>query len=92
MAAASRPRSTERLIVALDLAEVAQTHDQCLKTLGLAPLSRWPIARGACHDVDDGRRLIDSYHCSRYNTQTGRLTEAMFCEVVGKIRCWLDAT
>jgi uracil-DNA glycosylase len=31
-------------------------------------------------------RLIDSYHCSRYNTQTGVLTEAMFREVIGAAR------
>lgn len=40
----------------------------------------YPFAHGACHDL--GRLiLIDSYHCSRYNTNTGRLTPAMFEDV-----------
>ena len=67
-----------------------QAHDQCLKTLGLAPLSRWPFAHGACHNLDDGRLLTDSYHCSRYNTQTRRLTEEMFRSVLAAIRQHLD--
>jgi uracil-DNA glycosylase len=35
--------------------------------------------------------LLDSYHCSRYNTQTGRLTERMFASVVRTARARLDA-
>jgi uracil-DNA glycosylase family 4 len=34
------------------------------------------------HELPDGRRLVDSYHCSRYNTQTRRLTTAMFQSVL----------
>jgi uracil-DNA glycosylase family 4 len=37
-------------------------------------------------------RLLDSYHCSRYNTNTGRLTESMFRAVIGDARRLLDAT
>lgn len=44
------------------------------------PLRQFPFAHGACH-VLAGRRLWDSYHCSRYNTQTRRLTEAAFMAV-----------
>ncbi|MGD8341462.1 MAG: uracil-DNA glycosylase, partial [Gammaproteobacteria bacterium] len=33
-----------------------------------------------------GRQLVDSYHCSRYNTQTGRLTAAMFEEVLARAK------
>jgi uracil-DNA glycosylase family 4 len=39
------------------------------------------FAHGAVHDLGDGRVLFDSYHCSRYNTNTGRLTPAMFRSV-----------
>ncbi len=44
-----------------------------------------PFAHGACHPVG-GRRLYDSYHCSRYNTQTRRLTPDMFRAVFTRIR------
>jgi len=40
---------------------------------------------GAIHDLPDGLMLADSYHVSRLNTNTGRLTEAMFHDVVGSI-------
>jgi uracil-DNA glycosylase family 4 len=47
------------------------------------------FAHGAEHDL--GRlRLIDSYHCSRYNTQTRRLTEEMFDRVFARARALLD--
>lgn len=39
------------------------------------------FGHGRTHRIGDGRWLVDSYHCSRYNTQTGRLTEAMFRSV-----------
>ena len=44
------------------------------------------FAHGARHVLEDGRVLYDSYHCSRYNTQTKRLTEAMFHQVFEKIK------
>ncbi|HVV95146.1 MAG TPA: uracil-DNA glycosylase [Hyphomicrobiales bacterium] len=51
---------------------------------------RWPFAHGAEHDL--GRlRLFDSYHCSRYNTNTGVLTTAMFEAVFARVRAFLDA-
>jgi uracil-DNA glycosylase len=43
------------------------------------------FAHGARHALPGGRSLHDSYHCSRYNTQTKRLTDAMFESVVGRI-------
>jgi uracil-DNA glycosylase family 4 len=43
--------------------------------------SAYPFAHGALHRLPDGFLLIDSYHCSRLNTNTGRLTEAMFHQV-----------
>jgi uracil-DNA glycosylase family 4 len=41
----------------------------------------FPFAHGRLHDLPGGPILADSYHCSRYNTNTGRLTEAMFHDV-----------
>ena len=61
-------------------------HDQCLRGLGLAPLARRPFRHGAIHAIGHGRILADSYHCSRYNTQTGRLTAAMFDAVLEGVR------
>jgi uracil-DNA glycosylase len=40
------------------------------------------FAHGAEHDLPGGVRLVDSYHCSRYNTQTRRLTGEMFRKVL----------
>lgn len=47
--------------------------------------SAYPFSHGAVHDVANGLRLYDSYHCSRYNTQTKRLTTPMFEQVFDKI-------
>ena len=47
-------------------------------------LSAFRFAHGAVHRLPGGRVLVDSYHCSRYNTQTGRLNTAMFEEVLAK--------
>jgi uracil-DNA glycosylase family 4 len=52
-------------------------HDNALKTEGLR-LADYPFAHKAEHRLPDGRILLDSYHCSRYNQNTGRLTAAMF--------------
>jgi uracil-DNA glycosylase len=55
------------------------SHDATIKTLG-GKLSAFPFAHGAQHEVA-GYRILDSYHCSRYNTNTGRLTTTMFEDV-----------
>ena len=52
-------------------------HDAVLAALG-ERRAAWPFAHGALHRLGCGRLLADSYHCSRYNTNTGRLTAAMF--------------
>jgi uracil-DNA glycosylase len=44
----------------------------------------FPFGHGAEHVLPDGRRIFDSYHCSRYNTNTGVLTTEMFEDVVGR--------
>jgi len=41
-------------------------------------LASYPFGHGHSHRLADGNLLVDSYHCSRYNTQTGRLTGEMF--------------
>lgn len=61
------------------------SHQAVLKTLKLRQAD-YKFAHGAVHTLPDGRLLIDSYHTSRYNIQTGRLTQAMFDDVVKKMR------
>ena len=48
------------------------------------------FSHAAMHELGDGVSLIDSYHCSRYNTQTGRLTPEMFDHVFAIARQWVD--
>jgi uracil-DNA glycosylase family 4 len=60
-------------------------HDAVLASLGLRR-AVYPFRHGAAHDLPAPLpRLYDSYHCSRYNTNTGRLTPAMFDAVVAGI-------
>ncbi len=56
-------------------------HDSVLAALD-EKRSAFGFSHGARHRLTAGGVLYDSYHCSRYNTNTGRLTEAMFEEVV----------
>lgn len=65
-------------------------HDSMLKTLGLRAAAA-PFGHGAVHDA--GRfRLYDSYHCSRYNTNTRVLTPEMFRSVFARVKADLAAT
>ena len=59
-------------------------HDASLMALGLRR-SHFAFAHGARHTLSHGRGLFDSYHCSRYNTNTGRLTPSMFRAVFDAI-------
>ncbi len=65
--------------VILALGTVA--HRAVIQALNLRQ-SNHPFAHGVRHDLPHGPVLLDSYHCSRYNTQTRRLTAAMFERVV----------
>lgn len=77
-------RSLPDLEIILALGRVA--HEQTLVALGLRK-STMRFRHGALHDLGNGLpALADSYHCSRYNLNTGRLTEKMFDAVVAKIR------
>jgi uracil-DNA glycosylase family 4 len=58
-------------------------HDSVLDTLGLKRRD-YPFAHGARHKLRCGLVMFDSYHCSRQNTNTGRLTPAMFETVVAE--------
>jgi len=69
--------------VVLALGSVA--HAAVLRALGLRPAD-YRFAHGAEHQLPIAATLIDSYHCSRYNTQTKRLTDAMFHAVFDAIR------
>ena len=72
-----------RLAAVLALGRIA--HDSTVTALGLKR-SAAPFLHGAVHTVRRGLTLYDSYHCSRYNTNTGVLTEEMFRDVFREIR------
>src|SRR5271169_395106 len=69
--------SDARVILALGTI----AHAAVLRACDL-PASQYRFAHAAEHRMRDDRVLIDSYHCSRYNTQTRRLTTAMFESVI----------
>jgi uracil-DNA glycosylase len=77
-----------KLTVFLALGSIA--HNAVLDALGERK-SRFRFAHGVEHGLPDGRFLVDSYHCSRLNTNTGRLTDAMFDAVVRGIARRLGA-
>jgi uracil-DNA glycosylase family 4 len=58
-------------------------HDAMLAALG-RKRSQFAFGHAAEHVLDETRHLIDSYHCSRYNTQTRRLTPKMFKDVLSR--------
>jgi uracil-DNA glycosylase family 4 len=72
-----------QLAAILALGRIA--HDSTLEALG-ARKSAFPFRHGAQHQAGDRVLLFDSYHCSRYNTNTGRLTEQMFRAVLESIK------
>ena len=76
-------RGLKRLKVILALGRVA--HDAVAAATGSRP-SALRFAHGARHELPNGLWLVDSYHCSRYNTQTGVLTAEMFRAAVATAR------
>lgn len=86
---AARIAALPRLHVILALGKIA--HDSVVRAFG-ARLAEHAFAHGAMHRPrgDAGPVLFNSYHCSRYNTNTGRLTEAMFDDVFRAVRTLLD--
>jgi uracil-DNA glycosylase family 4 len=75
-----------RLEVVLALGTLA--HGEVLAALGLRK-SHCRFGHGALHQLPDGPLLADSYHCSRYNTNTRRLTVDMFEAVFAKLTAQL---
>lgn len=67
----------------LALGQIA--HQAVLRAFGLK-LKDYPFAHASDHRLPNGRRLVSSYHCSRYNTQTRRLTPEMFQAVFRQIQ------
>jgi uracil-DNA glycosylase family 4 len=65
-------------------------HDSTLRALGIKAADA-PFGHGREHDAERFR-LFDSYHCSRYNTNTGRLTEEMFRKVFERAREFLKSS
>ena len=63
-------------------------HNAVLRSFGQT-LSSAKFGHNQCHQLDKNLVLLDSYHCSRYNTQTKRLTEEMFDEVFNTVQTLL---
>lgn len=76
LAAELRSMPTPAVVVALGTI----AHRAILKALG-KKLSEHPFGHSHEHTLEAGLLLLDSYHCSRYNTQTRRLTQRMFRKV-----------
>ena len=72
--------------IVLALGRIA--HDAALAALQLRRAAT-PFAHGATHRITQDLTLADSYHCSRYNTNTRRLTPAMFEAVFAQLRAVL---
>lgn len=84
---AAELQAAPELRVILALGNVA--HKAVSMALGMKQ-SAHAFAHGAQHALPDGRLLIDSYHCSRYNTQTRRLTVEGFAAVFDAVRAALE--
>jgi uracil-DNA glycosylase len=84
---AAELKSLPQLKVVLALGTIA--HQAVLAALG-ERRAAFPFAHGAMHALSGGLLLADSYHCSRYNTNTRKLTTAMFEAVFAEIRLRLD--
>ena len=86
----ARIATMPKLKVLLCLGKIS--HDSTLRALGLK-LAPHPFGHGTKYEVAAGGRpvtLLSSYHCSRYNTNTGRLTAEMFEAVFAEARRVVD--
>ena len=69
-----------KVIMALGLI----AHNAVHTVLGVRK-KNYPFSHNARHELPNGLILIDSYHCSRYNTNTRRLTVEMFSDVIARL-------
>lgn len=69
--------------IVLALGQIA--HKAILKSLSLRQVD-YPFRHAAEYTLNPQLTLIDSYHCSRYNTQTGRLTEVMLLAIFERVK------
>ena len=84
----ARLSSLPRLRVILALGSIA--HESVLRAHNVKP-SAARFSHGAEAALPSGRTLISSYHCSRYNTQTRRLTTEMFENVMARAKALIEA-
>jgi uracil-DNA glycosylase family 4 len=80
---AQRIAALPRLAAVVALGRIA--HDSTLAALGVRRAA-FPFAHGVRHEVRPRLVLFDSFHCSRYNTNTGKLTPDMFRAVFAAVR------
>jgi uracil-DNA glycosylase family 4 len=78
----SEIKNMHNLKLILALGSIA--HQEILKSFKIK-LSLYKFKHGDIHNINNNILLYDSYHCSRYNTQTRRLTKEMFEEVISSI-------
>jgi uracil-DNA glycosylase len=83
----ARLAALPRLRVILALGSIA--HESVLRAHALKP-SAAKFGHGAQAALPNGRTLISSYHCSRYNTQTRRLTTEMFENVMARAKALVE--
>lgn len=76
-------RSLPKLKAVMTLGKIS--HDNTVRALGLK-LKDYPFGHHKIYTVECGIKLISSYHCSRYNTNTKRLTEEMFHDVFKSLK------
>lgn len=86
----ARIDALRQLKVVLCLGKIS--HDSTARALGLK-LKDYKFGHGTLYDIDTmpGTKLLSSYHCSRYNTNTRRLTEDMFDDIFRTARGLVDA-
>lgn len=80
--------SLESLKAILCLGKIS--HDNTVRAMGLR-LKDYPFGHHKIYELQGGKRLYSSYHCSRYNTNTKRLTEEMFYKVFADLRAFIDS-